>query len=180
MARPSSLPANPPGRRPCITLKTERLAEEIPVNFENEIVPIFTRSGCNAGGCHGKSDGQNGFKLSLLGFYPEDDYEYLVHENRGRRLFPAEPEFSLLLMKPANILPHGGGKRMAPGTYEWELISRWIGQGMPQGSETDAKLSRIEVLPPVRDMNVATQAATRRHRPLQRWQSTGCDAAGVV
>lgn len=145
------------GKTVSITLKTERLAEEIPVHFKNEIVPIFTRLGCNAGGCHGKADGQNGFKLSLLGFYPEDDYEYLVHENRGRRLFPAEPEFSLLLMKPANILPHGGGKRLAPGSYEWELIARWIGQGMPPGSDADAQLSRIEVLPPVREMNIATK-----------------------
>lgn len=145
------------GKSAAITLKTERLAEEIPVHFKNEIVPIFTRLGCNAGGCHGKADGQNGFKLSLLGFYPDDDYEYLVHEERGRRLFPAEPEFSLLLMKPANILPHGGGKRLAPGTYEWDLIARWIGQGMPQGSDTDATLSRIEVLPPVREMNIATK-----------------------
>src|SRR5688572_10287569 len=36
------------------------------VNFPNQIVPIFTKAGCNAGGCHGKSSGQNGFKLSLL------------------------------------------------------------------------------------------------------------------
>lgn len=149
--------SEPSGKTAAITLKTEHLAEEIPVHFKNEIVPIFTRLGCNAGGCHGKSDGQNGFKLSLLGFYPDEDYEYLVHENRGRRVFPAEPEFSLLLLKPANILPHGGGKRMAPGTYEWELVSRWIGQGMPQGSETDPVLDRIEVLPPLREMNIATK-----------------------
>src|SRR5207249_12320120 len=31
------------------------------VNFPNQIVPIFTKAGCNAGGCHGKSSGQNGF-----------------------------------------------------------------------------------------------------------------------
>ena len=145
----------PGGKTVSIMLTTEKLAEELPVNFENEIVPIFTRLGCNAGGCHGKADGQNGFKLSLLGFYPDEDYEYLVHENRGRRIFPAEPEFSLLLMKPANILPHGGGKRLEPGSYEWDLIARWIGQGMPQGSESDPALERIEVLPQVRELNIA-------------------------
>ncbi|TWW09276.1 hypothetical protein E3A20_15960 [Planctomyces bekefii] len=123
------------------------------MNFENEVVPIFTKLGCNAGGCHGKADGQNGFRLSLLGFYPDEDYEFLVHEDRGRRIFPADPGFSLLLQKPANILPHGGGQRMSPGTYEWDLVSRWIQQGMPYGSEEDPVLQRIEAVPAVREMN---------------------------
>ena len=70
-----------------------------PINFPNQIVPIFTKAGCNAGGCHGKSSGQNGFKLSLLGFEPTEDYEHLTKEARGRRVFPAAPDRSLLLMK---------------------------------------------------------------------------------
>ena len=142
------------GKTAAMALKTERCAEELPVHFANEIVPIFTKLGCNSGGCHGKSDGQNGFKLSLLGFYPDDDYEYLVHEDRGRRLFPADADYSLLLLKPANLLPHGGGKRMAPGTYEWQLLANWISQGSPAGSEDDAKLDRIAVLPASREMNI--------------------------
>src|SRR6185436_4811160 len=85
---------------------------ESPINFPNQIVPIFTKAGCNAGGCHGKSSGQNGFKLSLLGFEPSEDFDYLVKEARGRRLFPAAPERSLLLLKGTATLPHGGGKRI--------------------------------------------------------------------
>mgnify|MGYP001272030234 CR=1 FL=1 len=46
-----------------------------PINFANEISPIFTKAGCNSGGCHGKSGGQNGFRLSLLGFEPQDAAE---------------------------------------------------------------------------------------------------------
>ncbi|MCA9109391.1 MAG: hypothetical protein KDA52_05560, partial [Planctomycetaceae bacterium] len=67
------------------------------INFKNQVVPIFTKLTCNSGGCHGKSGGQNGFRLSLLGFYPDDDYEFLVKEGRGRRLFPPAPSESLLL-----------------------------------------------------------------------------------
>lgn len=143
----------PDNRQASLELKISRCSEELPISFHNEVVPIFTKLGCNAGGCHGKADGQNGFKLSLLGFYPEDDYEYLVYEDRGRRIFPADPEFSLLLQKPANQLPHGGGQRMSPGTYEWELIRRWIAQGTPEGSKEDAVLERIETIPSVRRMN---------------------------
>ena len=89
-----------------------------PINFANEISPIFTKAGCNSGGCHGKSGGQNGFRLSLLGFEPQEDYEYLVKESRGRRLSPAAPENSLLLLKGAAILPHGGGARLDPKSYD--------------------------------------------------------------
>ncbi|MEM8669043.1 MAG: DUF1549 domain-containing protein [Planctomycetota bacterium] len=144
---------HPSGLSTEIGLTVASIGQDLAVNFENEIVPIFTKLGCNAGGCHGKSDGQNGFRLSLLGFYPEDDYEFLVHEDRGRRLFFTDPEYSLLLQKPANELPHGGGKRMERGSYEWQLMSRWIGQGAPYGSDDDAKISHIESIPSVREMN---------------------------
>ena len=94
-----------------------------PINFGNEIVPIFTKAGCNGGGCHGKSGGQNGFRLSLLGFEPQEDYEYLVKESRGRRLSLAAPSNSLLLLKGAAILPHGGGV-IDPKSYDWDLMVR--------------------------------------------------------
>ena len=124
-----------------------------PINFANEIVPIFTKLGCNTGGCHGKSGGQNGFRLSLLGFYPNEDYEWLVKEHRGRRIFPSSPEFSLLLTKPLNKLPHGGGRRLDEGSYEWQLLMRWIEQRMPYGSADDPTVTSIEVFPKTRSMN---------------------------
>ncbi|MCA9063067.1 MAG: DUF1549 domain-containing protein [Planctomycetaceae bacterium] len=144
---------NRDGKSVTIELTTRRCEEDLRVSFDDEVVPLFTKLGCNTGGCHGKADGQNGFKLSLLGFYPKDDYEYLVYEDRGRRLFPADPEYSLLLQKPANILPHGGGKRMTPGSYEWQLVTRWIEQGMPESREEDPRLDHIQVVPAVRRMN---------------------------
>lgn len=123
-----------------------------PVNFANRIVPIFTKQGCNAGACHGKSGGQNGFRLSLLGFEPDLDYETLVKEGRGRRLFPASPEQSLLLLKAVARVPHGGGKRLDPGSSEYRLVRRWIGLGMPVGSSTDPTVARIEIYPERRIM----------------------------
>ena len=67
------------------------VANDVPVNFPNQIVPIFTKLGCNTGGCHGKASGQNGFKLSLLGFYPEDDYEYPGQRRPRPPAVPAIP-----------------------------------------------------------------------------------------
>ncbi|MEP6672619.1 MAG: DUF1549 and DUF1553 domain-containing protein [Chthoniobacter sp.] len=123
-----------------------------PINFANQIVPIFTKAGCNAGGCHGKASGQNGFKLSLLGFEPAEDYEHIVKEARGRRVFPAAPENSLLLLKGLNATPHGGGKRLDAKSDDYELLVRWIAQGLPYGKDSDPKVAKIEVLPKQRTM----------------------------
>src|SRR4051812_14597799 len=117
------------------------------VNFPNQIVPIFTKAGCNAGGCHGKSSGQNGFKLSLLGFEPTEDYEHLTREARGRRVSPAAPDRSLLLLKATATMPHGGGKRLEVDSDDYKLVLRWIAQGMPYGKPTDATVTKIEVFP---------------------------------
>src|SRR5436190_942548 len=69
---------------------------DTPVHFANDIVPLFSKYGCNSAGCHGKASGQNGFRLSVFGFDPEADYHSLTHEARGRRVFPASPRNSLI------------------------------------------------------------------------------------
>jgi hypothetical protein len=131
-----------------IALKNEAMDQNLPINFANHIVPIFTKLGCNGGGCHGKSGGQNGFALSLLGFVPELDYQTLVKENRGRRLFPAAPDSSLLLLKATGIVAHAGGKRMETGSDEYKLVRRWIASGTPYGDEKDPTVVKITVEPP--------------------------------
>ena len=118
-----------------------------PAHFTHDIVPLFTKYGCNGGGCHGKSEGQNGFRLSLLGFEPGEDYEHLVHESRGRRLFPAAPENSLLLLKATGEMPHGGGARMERNTPDYLAIVRWMEQGLPQGKAADPHPVSITVFP---------------------------------
>src|SRR5579872_4918388 len=86
------------------------------VDFASQVEPLLSRFGCNAGGCHGKASGQNGFKLSLFGFDSEFDYEAIAQEARGRRIFGSAAENSLLLSKATGKVPHGGGKRVDPGT----------------------------------------------------------------
>jgi hypothetical protein len=135
-----------------IKVVVEKYSDVPLINFPNQIVPIFTKNGCNGGGCHGKSGGQNGFKLSLLGFEPQEDFEHLVKEARGRRLFPASPQHSLLLLKGTATLPHGGGKRLDTDSDDYKLLVRWISQGMPYGKSNDPVVARIEVHPKQRTM----------------------------
>src|SRR5438874_6190976 len=123
-----------------VPVVAEAIDQNLPINFANQIVPVLTKLGCNGGGCHGKASGQNGFKLSLLGFEPDVDFTALVKEARGRRLFPAAPDHSLVLLKAAGGVAHGGGKRMEVGSDEYRLIRRWIAAGTPFDKPTDPKV----------------------------------------
>src|SRR4029077_780310 len=122
------------------------------VTFELDVVPILTRLGCNAGACHGKARGQNGFQLSLLGFYPDFDYAAITQEARGRRVSPATPVASLLLKKAAGLVPHGGGKRLEPNGPYYELLLQWIADGMPRAQPGEPTLAEVVVTPASRTM----------------------------
>ncbi len=120
---------------------------ERPLKFELDIQPILTARGCNAGPCHGKARGQNGFALSLLGFDADMDYAALVKEARGRRVFPAAPDQSLLLLKASGMLPHGGGIKITTDSPEYALLMEWIRQGAPRVTEEDPRLERLTLSP---------------------------------
>lgn len=122
------------------------------VTFESDIQPLLTRFGCNSGACHGKSRGQNGFALSLLGFDSDMDYAALVNEGRGRRVFSAAPTTSLLLRKATGLIPHGGGARFVPGSPHYELISAWLLNGAPRTPADAPKIVRVVVEPSQRSL----------------------------
>lgn len=120
---------------------------DLPVNFAEDVVPVLTRYGCNSGGCHGKSGGQNGFALSLLGFYPKEDYDWIRFESKGRRVLVTAPEHSLLLRKAVGQMPHGGGAKIPADSAAYRVLLRWVEQGLPYGKPDDPTAVRIEVLP---------------------------------
>src|SRR5262249_53088499 len=129
---PTPPPPPPPFMRCCLSL-TALLLSCLPataaggrVTLEDDVLPILTRAGCNAGACHGKQRGQNGFQLSLLAFDADFDFAALTQEARGRRIFPAAPEQSLLLRKASAQVPHGGGRRLTPGDGRYEVLRDWI------------------------------------------------------
>ena len=118
------------------------------VSFRNDVVPILTKAGCNAGVCHAKAGGgQNGFQLSLLGFEPLEDYDSIVKDARGRRLFHAVPEESLILRKASGQIAHGGGVRLPADSAGYVLLKRWISLGAPLGDETEPHLVSLAIEP---------------------------------
>ncbi len=117
------------------------------VSFVNDVMPILSKAGCNSGSCHAKADGQNGFKLTIFAYDPRADYHSIIKGARGRRVFPAFPEESLLLRKATLAVPHDGGLRIERDSEEFRTLANWIAQGMPYARTNEPALTGIEVFP---------------------------------
>lgn len=122
---------------------------ERPWSFADDVTPLLTRFGCNLGGCHGKSDGQNGFHLSFLGYDSEGDFLALTRDLAERRINPINPEASLLLLKASGQVSHLGGQRFAVDSTPYRTLLAWIKDGAPQRrGSTASELVEVLVEPP--------------------------------
>jgi hypothetical protein len=118
----------------------------IDISFTRDVMPVMSRMGCNAGTCHGSAQGKNGFQLSLRGYDPLFDHRALTDDVGGRRFNRAAPDRSLMLLKTTGVVPHVGGVLTQPGEPYYELLSRWIGQGVKLETNSP-KVTKIEVTP---------------------------------
>jgi hypothetical protein len=115
------------------------------VDFKNDLIPVFTKHGCNAGACHGAAIGRGGFKLSLYGGDPESDFEAVVRQVNGRRVNLSKPDLSLIFLKPAEYVEHGGGTVFDDDSESAQLLIDWIKQGA--GNESQRDLTSVEIAP---------------------------------
>jgi WD40 repeat protein len=131
------------------TFKPE--SESAPANsapsFVRDVLPMLAKAGCMAGSCHAKAEGQNGFKLSVFSYDPKSDFSEMISDAHGRRVFPAAPEESLLLLKPTAAVEHGGGERFERGSETYKTLLAWIRGGMVYQHEKEPVLARITVAP---------------------------------
>lgn len=118
---------------------------DVPISFRSGIMPILTKAGCNSVACHSKKGGENGFYLSFFGSDPRGDYETIAHSSKGRRVSPAQPDGSLMLLKATGVMPHGGSVKIEHGGAWYRRIHRWIAGGAGYGDEGPPE--RIEVEP---------------------------------
>jgi hypothetical protein len=137
-----------------IRVKASGSASSAPPSFREEIIPLLTREGCNAGSCHGKLAGQNNFRLSLRGYAPEWDHAWLTREFNGRRVNFAFPEESLIVLKPLARVPHEGRQRFAEGSRAHRLLVDWIAARAPGPIASESDAARLEVLPGDRSFEV--------------------------
>jgi hypothetical protein len=118
-----------------------------PISFKLDVMPVFMRSGCNTGSCHGAARGKDGFRLSLFGFDPDGDHYRLTREINGRRINLALPAESLMMEKATGKVPHTGGQRFKEGDEYWTTLLRWHEAGAPLDPPSVATPVSMEVYP---------------------------------
>ena len=131
---------------------TQATAER-PISFKLDVMPIFMRTGCNTGGCHGAARGKDGFRLSLFGFDPDGDHYRLTRELNGRRINMALPAESMLLEKVCGKVSHTGGQRMTENDEYWQTIVRWLEADAPIDPATVATCVAVDIFPKVSVLN---------------------------
>lgn len=131
-----------------LPLTVERAEETLPLSFRQDVMPVFMRSGCNSGSCHGAARGKDGFNLSLFGFDPAGDHFRLTREQLGRRVDLAFPERSLLLEKAIGTVSHSGGALFKEDSRYYGTLLEWLQKGAPDDPGPVAEVTKLEVFPP--------------------------------
>ena len=161
------------GKTVSVPVKVKDAKAERPISFRLDTMPIFMRSGCNSGSCHGAARGKDGFRLSLFGFDPDGDHFRITREMNGRRLNLAVPTEGLFMEKACGLVPHTGGERVKPGSEQYQSIVRWHEAGAPNDAPTVATPTNLEFYPKKRRLRRGRLEAARhrageilrRHRP---------------
>lgn len=137
------------GKTTAVPVTVELPAVEPATSFRHEVMPVLTRGGCNMGACHGYSLGKNGFKLSLRGESPEQDFPAIVRDAAGRRISALTPAESLLLTKARGDAAHEGGMRLTRGSLSDTILTRWVREGTPSDLSDTGRVVRVRLVPDV-------------------------------
>ena len=142
------------GQAATVKVTVRGVRQPAAVSFEQEVMPILTKAGCNSGGCHGKAEGQNGFKLSVFGFDPEADHKAIVTAESPRAAGDAgfSPVNSLLVTegdRPQAAARRRGG-RLLEGTLAHKRLVRWVAEGMRYRTPEAPPVVSLELDPPER------------------------------
>ncbi|HCD31143.1 MAG TPA: hypothetical protein DER01_01970, partial [Phycisphaerales bacterium] len=132
----------------CVCLTATNIFAQTPdIFFDRDIMPIFSKAGCNAAGCHGTAVGQDGFALSLFSAEPDKDYMAITHDADGRRINRVEPQQSLLLLKATGQIPHKSDRKISTQSLEYLQLLGWIKQGAKRDAAKQPKLDSLTVTP---------------------------------
>ncbi len=135
------------GLEASVTVRVSGTREPFAWGFRQHVIPILTKRSCNSGPCHGAAGGKNGLKLTLRGYDPGADYDVLTREATARRISLADPASSLFLLKSTMTVPHGGGRKIAVDSLEYQVLSEWVAAGAPGPSDDDPEVVGLEVYP---------------------------------
>lgn len=130
-----------------VVVTVEKVEPVAIVGYVEQVSPILNKAGCSMGACHAAQYGQGGFKLSVFGSELDQDREAIVRDRVQRRLSFIEPGESLFLKKPTMQVPHGGGKRLAANSVDYELLKAWIAGGAPRPDAKAPEVTKVSVFP---------------------------------
>ena len=131
-----------------LPVKVVNATIERPISFKLDVMPVFMRTGCNTGSCHGAARGKDGFMLSLFGYDPDGDHYRLTKAQTTRRINLAIPGESLLMEKSVGSVPHSGGKRFEVDSEYYDTLHRWLSAGAPLDPAEIATVTNVEIFPP--------------------------------
>ena len=130
-----------------VPVKVQNSADDPPISFRLDVMPVFMKAGCNMGSCHGAARGRDGFRLSLFGFDPTGDYFRLTREIPGRRINLATPAECLLMSKATGTVPHSGGQRFDQPSEYAQTLMRWLESGAPDDPQAVPAVEMVEIFP---------------------------------
>ena len=129
----------------------QNISKSDDASFRRHVIPLMSRSGCSGRECHGSFQGRGGFQLSLFGYDFEKDHEAITKGKGGAeevRVDLTDPVKSLILAKPSlDGEEHKGKKRFDKGSWEYNLILKWIQAGAKSDVAETGDFARLEVQP---------------------------------
>jgi hypothetical protein len=139
-------------------------------SFRRHVIPLMARAGCSGRECHGAFSGRGGFQLSLFGYDFEKDHKEITDDQEdGSRVDLKDPVKSLVLAKPSlDGEEHKGKKRFDKGSWEYNLILRWIRDGAKSDVEETGGFSHLEVTP--KELQVRKPGESVQLRVLAHWK----------
>jgi hypothetical protein len=171
-----------------VPVRVEGIVARPEIGFADQVMPIIAKAGCNAGACHASQYGKGGFKLSVFGYAPEEDYRAIVRDGLGRRVNLLEPRESLICLKPTCIVPHGGGHRLQADSVDFQILQEWLAEGAPPPKAESAHVTTLHVTPGRRigdpgcsqQLQVVADYSNGSRRDVTAWTKFDTMDEGVV
>lgn len=130
-----------------VPVTIQGIEPEARISFQLHVMPILSKASCNSAACHASQFGKGGFKLSVMGYAPDEDYAALVREREGRRANLLEPDKSLFLLKATLAVPHGGNRRIAKDSVDYQILRTWLATGAAPPKADAPKVTGLAVSP---------------------------------
>jgi hypothetical protein len=117
-------------------------------SFRRHVVPLASKLGCSGRECHGSFQGRGDFQLSLFGYDFGKDHKAITNDSEHRiRVDLDNPAESLFIQKPLKQVKHKGGEIYDEGSWEHNVMLKWIQDGAKLDVEETGAFDRLEVFP---------------------------------